>query len=332
MPEHGHPEPLDNSHARGLFAISIFFPCLATAAVAGRFYARRLKGLRLSVDDWMILLGLIFFYLEAIASLVGIFLGFIGHHIEDLSIEEAIIAYKVSTWSQYTYSFTMGLTRSSICLLFIRIFITRTFGRIAYAVLIFNIAWLIYSLFYISLRCIPFDKNWDRTRKAGHCARVNPFMTTVAAWGVLSDAIIWSLPIPMVLRLHLPLVHRLSLCGVFALGILDIIVSIVRVVSTLKIDFEDFTWSGVSAIEWALVEPGIAILVASSLVLRPVVDKLIHRCKLPRKIRKKGNYSNIEKGIKVQPHDAAIDDQMELVHSRSDAVDTVDAGVRELHT
>ena len=112
----------------------------------------------------------------------------------------------------------------------------------------------------------------------------------------------------------------------------DIIVSIVRVVSTLKIDFEDFTWSGVSAIEWALVEPGIAILVASSLVLRPVVDKLIHRCKLPRKIRKKGNYSNIEKGIKVQPHDAAIDDQMELVHSRSDAVDTVDAGVRELHT
>ena len=26
---------------------------------------------------------------------LGIFLGFIGHHIEDLSIEEAIIAYKV---------------------------------------------------------------------------------------------------------------------------------------------------------------------------------------------------------------------------------------------
>lgn len=48
----------------------------------------------------------------------------------------------------------------------------------------------------------------------------------------------------------------------------DIIISIVRVISTLKVDGEDLTWSGVSAIEWGLAEPGIAILVASSLVLR----------------------------------------------------------------
>lgn len=87
MHEEGHPEPLDNSRARALFAISILFPLLASVAVAGRFYARRIKGLTLGVDDWMLLLGLvccieqgigisanacqIFFYLQAITTLVG---------------------------------------------------------------------------------------------------------------------------------------------------------------------------------------------------------------------------------------------------------------------
>lgn len=87
MLEEGHPEPLDNSRARALFAMSIVFPLVASVAVAGRFYARRMKGLRLGVDDWMLLLGLvccieqeigilanvcqIFFYLQAITTLIG---------------------------------------------------------------------------------------------------------------------------------------------------------------------------------------------------------------------------------------------------------------------
>ncbi|MCJ1272206.1 hypothetical protein MMC22_012114, partial [Lobaria immixta] len=109
----------------------------------------------------------------------------------------------------------------------------------------------------------------------------------------------------------------------------DIITSIVRVVSTLKVDREDFTWSGVSAIEWGLVEPGIAILVASSLVLRPVVDKLIHPHKLLRTTHKKGNYSKCEQGVNIQPYDRTVDDQMELASNKSDAVD---AGFRNLQS
>lgn len=112
----------------------------------------------------------------------------------------------------------------------------------------------------------------------------------------------------------------------------DIIISIVRVVSTLKVDGEDLTWSGVSAIEWGLAEPGIAILVASSLVLRPIVDKLIHPHRLSRTTRKKGDYSKWEQVVNVQPYDRTVDDQMDLTGNKSDAVDSVDAGIRDLQS
>ena len=42
-----------------LVVVAVVFPVLATAAVALRFYARRIKRQDLKADDWVILLGLV---------------------------------------------------------------------------------------------------------------------------------------------------------------------------------------------------------------------------------------------------------------------------------
>lgn len=67
---------------------------------------------------------------------------------------------------------------------------------------------------------MPFARNWDPEITTGHCASERNFIIAVAVWGLSCDAMIWALPIPMVLRLHLPLAQRLALSGVFATGIL----------------------------------------------------------------------------------------------------------------
>ena len=51
--------PLDSSQSRALLGITIVFSILATLAIAGRFYSRRLKRVSVGIDDWLGLAGLV---------------------------------------------------------------------------------------------------------------------------------------------------------------------------------------------------------------------------------------------------------------------------------
>ena len=57
----------------------------------------------------------------------------------------------------------------------------------------------------------------------------------------------------------------------------DIVVGVIRIITIVHVDFQDETWAAVPSIQWILVEPGIAIVVACSCVLRPVIQKLTPR-------------------------------------------------------
>ena len=96
----------------------------------------------------------------------------------------------------------------------------------------------------------------------------------------------------------------------------DIIIGVVRVTSVLSVDFNDFVWSGTPAIEWALVEPGVAILVASGPILRPLFDKLIPRT-FSRTVRTKTSSSDRQGGFEHQAYNTLSDDQFELVPNKA---------------
>lgn len=48
-----------------MFAVCIILALLSTSAVVCRFYARRIKGMRLQADDWTVLVALVCDYIEA---------------------------------------------------------------------------------------------------------------------------------------------------------------------------------------------------------------------------------------------------------------------------
>ena len=50
---------LATGHAQSFLAVAIVFPILATVFVVARFYCRRLKGVTLGMDDWLILAALV---------------------------------------------------------------------------------------------------------------------------------------------------------------------------------------------------------------------------------------------------------------------------------
>lgn len=97
----------------------------------------------------------------------------------------------------------------------------------------------------------------------------------------------------------------------------DIIISIVRVISILNVDFLDFVWSGVPAIEWAIAEPGIAVLIASAPILRPVFDKMIPSS-LIHSIHTKNPLHKSLPNREYASYGQLPEDHFELVHGGGD--------------
>ena len=77
------PAPFSTERARSTVAVCIVFLILATIAVPARFWARRIKKVRPGLDDWLIVVSLIFYYLSAIQTMLQVGIGRLGHHIDE---------------------------------------------------------------------------------------------------------------------------------------------------------------------------------------------------------------------------------------------------------
>ena len=53
---------LDANQGPSIIIVSVIFSCLAALAVALRFYARRIKGLSLGLDDYVLLPALVHYF------------------------------------------------------------------------------------------------------------------------------------------------------------------------------------------------------------------------------------------------------------------------------
>ncbi len=198
------------------------------------------------------------------------------------------------TYGQYAYALCMGFVRWSICSLLHRIFTTKSFRRaskcslhilprtngqnltsqsLVLACNIVNVFWIIFSIIIVSVRCIPFSKNWD-IRQPGTCLTQVPIVTAVAGWGLAIELVIWVLPIPASWKLQLPRSSKFALTCIFGLGIFDIGVGVGRVITVVQVD-EDWTWSQAPALQWSAIEPSIAIVVSCMCICRPLLDRIL---------------------------------------------------------
>ncbi|KAL8714547.1 MAG: hypothetical protein Q9220_001495 [cf. Caloplaca sp. 1 TL-2023] len=83
---------------------------------------------------------------------------------------------------------------------------------------------------------------------------------------------------PMIWRLHTSTSNKIGLSLIFALGTLDIIVGILRIVYLVDLDdATDYTWVAVNCWVWSVLEPGLAVQVVCAPTLGPVLSVLFER-------------------------------------------------------
>ncbi|KAI0169407.1 hypothetical protein GGR52DRAFT_520278 [Hypoxylon sp. FL1284] len=251
-----------------------FLFVLTTLWTALRFWSRRLRGVGFYLEDWLHLSAVVFFYGMISTCIFCVFGGGAGYHVDELQDWHIIRFSKSYFLTEIFYSLSIGLVKISIAVMIMRIFVTPTVRIVGICVLVYSVLWIIHPLFTGLLVCKPIAMNWNPETPGGSCGNQYIGFGIVAALDIINELCLLILPIPSLLKLHLNRRYKVSLAAVFCTGVITLVVAILRIPLLLKTDFSDLTYDTRSQMV-ALAEPGVAIIVSCSPLLKPLYDRAI---------------------------------------------------------
>ena len=143
--------------------------------------------------------------------------------------------------------------------------------RIVYIIAIIVVgAWSFAQVLIALLICRPIQGLWDKTIQAD-CMPNAPQIYVNAGGNIVTDVIIFLLPLPAIKHLNLQMRQKFMLLGIFSLGFFTVAISVIRI-KFLNIG-GDVTWQHVESSGWSIGELASALTCSSLPTLRPFVAK-----------------------------------------------------------
>ncbi|PGG99777.1 hypothetical protein GX51_06149 [Blastomyces parvus] len=200
-----------------------------------------------------------------------------GKHMRQQDLLLVQKSLKLYVGAQVIYKVTIALTKISIILLYLRIFVGKIFRRTCWALIWIVICYTIGSSTATVFQCTPIRRAWQR-QIPGTCINLTISWYSNAAFSILSDLAILILPMPVIKSLLLPKKEKLGLMSIFAVGIFVCITSVVRSL-TLDVATKNFdvTWSSIDSSMWTILETNIAIICACMPTFKAPISKIFPR-------------------------------------------------------
>lgn len=112
------------------------------------------------------------------------------------------------------------LLKSAFILQFRRVFPLPTFQRLCDVFLGFLALWTVVGIVGGVTVCLPLSKTWDPMESTWSCDKRFWFWMSHGIVHVITDVLIFVMPLPLLRTLPLPPLHKIALTAVFCLGFL----------------------------------------------------------------------------------------------------------------
>ncbi|KAF2756406.1 hypothetical protein EJ05DRAFT_64279 [Pseudovirgaria hyperparasitica] len=277
----------------GIIAATVIVQFLVIGIVCLRILSRRKQEKKRLISDWLILAATLMSMGLAIAQIYGAANGPLGLLLAPrLKADPSHAADMVQLLREYNFSFivigiaAIGLIKISVSLLYLQIFSTRNFRPYIIGWTVIMVIWTIgFLLTFLSLcgshgtlASYKFT-NAKTVDKFCGTERVKQMDFALVVSGSITDLITVMLPIPMTWSLQLSLRRKISIIGIFLVGMLSVGASVARTYISLDSKFGKGTpmdqGLGVTATcLWTLIEIQLGILAACSLTIRPILHEI----------------------------------------------------------
>ncbi|KAI1640291.1 hypothetical protein F4809DRAFT_637690 [Biscogniauxia mediterranea] len=261
--------PHDNG-AHILIGVVCLVCGIATIAVGLRFYTRSLIIGQIGADDYLVLIAWMLAIATGVAQCANTRDG-LGKHIWDLNGPEDV--------SRYLKGFFLSIVFYNACLLFAKLTFLAQYYRVltikrmqivlTVAMLVIG-SWSVSQLFLAIFLCNPVAGFWDTSVNA-RCIPTPLEWYINATGNIVTDIVIFILPMPVLGHLNLPKAQRVMLIGIFSLGFFTCAISAIRI-KYLK-QGGDFTYENIGGSSWSITELCSGVTCACLPTLRPLASK-----------------------------------------------------------
>ncbi|KAL3429573.1 hypothetical protein BDV09DRAFT_190025 [Aspergillus tetrazonus] len=283
----GSTDTVDASYCGDrLLGVSIAIAAVQIIVVPVRFYTRYIQRIKCTLDDYLILPALIASLGQSVLYIVLLKVAGLGYHYKYVQqTPEKVVALQKGLFANQIldFPFTVTPAKLSILLFYLRIFQTRTFRILSYTTGFLVLGHGIGVFFASIFQCSPVQYTWNKEIPGGSCFNQQAFYRYVSPPNIFTDLIILVMPMPVVWRLQTRITQKLAITGVFLLGGLGLVTSILRMVIFFQESaLTDPTWTSVNLGIWTVLEGGIIIIAACLPPIWPLIVRF-----LPTKVMRK---------------------------------------------
>lgn len=254
-----------------MIKVTIACGILETLAVFLRLLARWRSKAAFAADDWWIVATLIPSYAMLAVGCLMVTIGGGGRHAATLDLYQIETFLKTVSAALIAYACTILMVKISILLMYRRIFDTEAFKKATWVVGTACVAWAIAAILCLVFQCHPMSGMWNpEDTFTDKCINLQAYYRAVASSNMALDVVILFMPLYMVWRLKLEASQKLMLSGIFALGGLVCVASLMRIITVTLIKGADLTYSLTTPYMWSQLEPTMAVVCACLTTYRPL--------------------------------------------------------------
>ncbi|WQF84422.1 hypothetical protein CDEST_09436 [Colletotrichum destructivum] len=272
QPPDGYVVDFDNPQRQAVpevYYVAGFGTFLSLLLMAQRLYTKAFLVGRLQWDDVCLLLA----WLTSIATIalcVHMFAtGSGGAHGWEIPVEKFNIFMMDVYLAAAIYTLCGSFAKVSLLIFYFRLSPQRWFKQAVWASLAIIAAYSVGIFFALVFACDPIAMSWDITITEGTCINRPSLYIATAAANIISDLILFALPIPIVVKLQIPRRQKIGLFFIFAVGSLTVVTSIIRVsLLPAMLTSTDQSWVISWASLWIIVEANLIVICAALPTLR----------------------------------------------------------------
>ncbi|KAF8541147.1 hypothetical protein BDD12DRAFT_879321 [Trichophaea hybrida] len=273
LTQFGPPELLDHSNRQQEFiGVVLGFTVLAVFLVGARIYTRACLVKSLGPDDWTLLMGNVCLCVSTLTTIMYMHLTYNGYHVWDIPKHSHARDIEGQKWDlamQLMYNPVLSWSKISLLLFYRRLTPNQTFQRWVYLSLYCTIGQSISTFISDLNQCVPIAHFYDKSIP-GHCFNRAAFYFASAGISIFGDTWILCLPMPVFWGLQISLKRRLALMLLFAVGIIVVMVSCIRLYTLYRVMFLNKDKSYDSAPVWSAVELCVSQISCTIPALRPL--------------------------------------------------------------
>ncbi|KAF2872235.1 hypothetical protein BDV95DRAFT_378898 [Massariosphaeria phaeospora] len=261
-------------YANSLIAITTVILILSSASIAARTYARHLRGtMSWGVDDGLAWVS----YLALLANIIPNYILATSHALSPTpaTAVEALRIQKAFTTVSYAFPVSMVAGKLSFLFLLRRVFTLNQPW--------FRTSW--YAIFVVLFPCwLAMCFTWSALVGAGRLDPVWQYTYGVPLASFINtatDLAVLVLPIGVTKNLQLPVKQKAGVIGIFALGLVGTIASLVRAIRSVLPEAKHWAphYHLYSEAALGVAEAGTVLICACLPILRPILRKALDATK-----------------------------------------------------